>query len=52
MISSTGLFSTEELLLELFTKETFLLKPGAASWDPAAWTPAESFRKRWNVLFE
>ena len=44
-------FDEEDFFRDIFTQESFDIKPGFHSWDPAAWVMVETFRRKWGYLF-
>ncbi|KAJ9612415.1 hypothetical protein H2200_004012 [Cladophialophora chaetospira] len=44
-------FDDEEFFCDIFTRESFEIKPESYSWDPTAWVMTNSFRDRWGFLF-
>lgn len=52
MISMAGIFDEEDFLADIFEMESLHIKPGAASWDPEAWTLGLAFSGKWGYLFQ
>ena len=46
-----GLFDEEAFLSDLFSMESFSLKPGRPGWDPTAWYIGKRFAEKWGFLF-
>ena len=52
MITLAGLIDEEEFLRDLFSMDSFTIKPGKAGWDPSAWIINPSFKGKWGFLFQ
>jgi len=52
MIHYTDKWSAEEFLGDIFSTESFYIKPGRMSWDSTAWVVAKGFREKWRLLFD
>ncbi len=44
-------FDDEDFFCDLFTDESFEIKPGSYSWDPEAWVMTDRFRTKWGYFF-
>lgn len=44
-------FDDEDFFRDVFTQESFDIRPGFQTWDPAAWVMIDSFRQKWGYLF-
>lgn len=51
-ISLSGLIDEEEFLRDLFSMDSFTIKPGKAGWDSTAWSINPSFAEKWGFLFQ
>jgi hypothetical protein len=51
-INLSSFIDEEEFERDLFTKPSFFIRPGAASWDPTAWKMENSFAQKWGFLFK
>jgi hypothetical protein len=51
-INLSSFIDEEEFERDLFTKPSFSIRPGAASWDPTAWKMEKSFAQKWGFLFK
>ena len=50
-ISMTGIIDEEEFLRDLFSMDSFRIKPGKPGWDASAWSMGHDFGKKWGYLF-
>jgi len=51
MINMISIIDEDEFLQDLFCMTSFTVKPGAASWDPTAWSIGSEFSQKWGYLF-
>lgn len=51
VINMSAIINEEEFSCDLFTKPSFSIKPGAATWDPRAWKVDKDFADKWGFLF-
>ncbi len=51
VITLNALFDEEGFLRDLFSMDSFALKPGKPGWDPTAWTIGRKFAEKWGFLF-
>ncbi len=51
LITLTGIMDEDEFLKDMFSMESFSIKPGNPSWDPAGWVMEKRFSKKWGYLF-
>lgn len=53
MITMGGVgLDEEEFLRDLFSMDSFSIRPGKAGWDPEGWRIEPSFRRKWEFLFQ
>ncbi|TVY19299.1 hypothetical protein LARI1_G003538 [Lachnellula arida] len=52
MIERDDAYSAEDFLGDIFSVETFRIRPGFMSWDPEAWVVKGDFRKKWMLLLD
>lgn len=52
MIALCDDFNCEDFIADISMIPSFFVEPGHQSWDPAAWSVDEKFRRKWRVLFE
>ncbi|KAK3671939.1 hypothetical protein LTR78_008114 [Recurvomyces mirabilis] len=50
-ISMAGIIDEEDFLCDLFSMDSFRIKPGKPGWDPNAWIIGPDFGKKWGYLF-
>jgi hypothetical protein len=51
LIKMIGLVDEGDLMLDLFTKPSFTIRPGTASWDPRGWKLEKLFTDKWGFVF-
>ncbi|RDL36074.1 uncharacterized protein BP5553_06686 [Venustampulla echinocandica] len=50
-LSLNGLIDEEIFMADLFTTDSFMVKPEGVSWDAASWSISPSFKAKWGFLF-
>ena len=51
MIARCDDFNCEDFIADIFLLSSFFVEPGFQSWDPAGWSVAKDFRRKWRGLF-
>jgi hypothetical protein len=51
MIRFEAEINAEELLSDVFSGCSFVVREGFETWDPRAWSVEEGFRRKWGALF-
>lgn len=52
IVAMDGGMDEEEFLRDLFSMDSFSIRPGRAGWDPEAWRIEPSFAMKWGFLFQ
>ena len=51
LITLNNIIDEEEFLRDLFSMESFSIKPVMPGWDPSSWVVGKAFAAKWGYLF-